>query len=766
MKLIYKFQESIRTEKTIKILIGCFVFLYVFLIPTVGESETVFHYSIYIVMVLLAIIVGVYWILYGGPKISRSMLLVPAFALFAFIGTAMYSHEFKRWFSLILLSISFFVFLTAFSALKNKWLVIHIVSIALSCFSIVFIIYYRSQLINFSDFASGHFRLGDDFDNPNSVAVFETVCFSMSLYQILFYKKKRRFFHIIPLLLSIIVGVSTGSRSFILAVILFIVIYLFFVFKKHKWLYLFFIAVLFVCFIGFINLPFMSTIKDRFIIAFQTLLGIGVKVDTSTVTRAIWADYGFFLGLKNGIFGYGTDGFAIYSGVGTYSHNNYAEVICDFGFVGLAIFYLPLFILFIYSIKSNKASKSIIISFVVYFLVISLSSLLYYKKIYYMVLALLYYLLFYENNLEGEYKLCQIHKIVFTCDTMESGGAERVISILSNEMANRGYCITIIGVSNYQNSASFYNLDSKIKYLSISNKNRTKINPVFRVFKLRRLLLDLKPDAVISFLPHINIYTSLALMFTRITHITSERNNPYVDPKGKFKRFLKKLSFNIADGCVFQTEDAMNYYSPKVQKKSAVIYNPIENGLNNHNCLFDSKKTILAVGRLVEQKNYHCLLDAFKLFSETFYGDYQLRIYGDGPLKQELINYCKKISISNSVVFLGNDLSWREKERNSSMYVLSSNYEGFPNSLLEAMCIGIPSISTDCPSGGPRKLIENEKNGYLVPVGDAVALAEAMKKIIMNRNKFSMNCELLAKTYSSSKIVDEWINFIKVSRVC
>lgn len=691
-------------------------------------------------------------------KINYCFFLIPFFVIYSFVGTIIYSKEIREWISLVLLCFSFFALICSFRVLKNKYLITSVISIALFCFTVFYLIYYRSDIFDFKGFFNGKNRLGEDFDNQNGVATYAVALFGVSLYSLLFWNSKFRYLFIASIITSLWVGITTGSRTFIIAAYAIALVMLFFKFSKHKVIYIVSVVV-FTLLILFI---FNAVFENRLLAAFQTLIGTSIKSDTATISRELYMDYGFLLGSRNLIFGYGVKGFGKYSGVGTYAHNNYAEVLCDFGVVGLVIFYLPLLIMTIRAIKDKKVDKAFIISFVVYYFIASFSNVLYYKKLYYVFLSLLFYMSFDEPySLIIAKRVPNLNKILFTCDTMGSGGAERVISVLANQMSKEGMDVSIIGVADFRANDSFYKLSPGVRYISICKESRNRINPISRLVRIRKTISQLHPDVVISFLPNANIYTTFSLIGLKIPHITAERNNPLVDPKGKISRLLKKFSFMTSAGCVFQTNGAKNYFPNIVRKKSSIIKNPIL--LNSEPVERSSlrNKTVLAVGRLTEQKNYKCLLDAFSAFNIKQSNSYTLKIYGEGPLKKELVDYSKKIRVDDKVIFVGNNSNWHELEKCDAMYVLASNYEGMPNALAEAMALGIPCVSTDCPSGGPKELIQDKTNGLLSEVNNSTDLANKMIELIRTpTNLFYDNTRNMIDDFSPKNITHQWIAFI------
>jgi len=354
-------------------------------------------------------------------------------------------------------------------------------------------------------------------------------------------------------------------------------------------------------------------------------------------------------------------------------------------------------------------------------------------------------------------------KIVFCVDSMDSGGAERVVANLSNYLVGIGNAVSIIMVSTSVNQ-SFYQLNENIKLTALCLGYKKKVNPIKRVKLLRKVIKTEAPDVVISFLPHVNVYTSWALKGCKIPHVVSERNNPYTDPKGKILRWLKERAFKKADGAVFQTTQAFEYYKGKCKgkQKQKIIFNPLVLSWTPDNYDFTRDKKIISVGRLQKQKNFTLLIKAFKLFY-TVNSDYVLEIYGEGAERQTLTEFVCQEKLVDVVKFMGNRTDWQKEAYKASMFVLSSDYEGMPNALLEAMAIGVPSISTDCPIGGPREIIRDGENGFLIPIGDEQKLVEKMNVLVSDEKtsiSFSQNGRRLIEQLSIEKIGNQWLELI------
>jgi len=285
---------------------------------------------------------------------------------------------------------------------------------------------------------------------------------------------------------------------------------------------------------------------------------------------------------------------------------------------------------------------------------------------------------------------------------------------------------------------------------------------VSRVRALRRCIKENRYDVVISFLTGTNIETLLASAGMRVSVVISERNNPYMEPKEGIYRFLRALTYPFADGYVFQTPDAQTFFSKRIQKKSIVIMNPINPRLP---AVYsgDREKRVVNVARLFEQKNQKMFIDAFREFSES-HPDYIAEIYGDGPLEKALSEYIRSSGMETKVFLRGFCKDVLPEIANAAMFVMSSDYEGMSNALIEAVGMGIPCISTDHPIGGARLTIQDGVSGFLVPVGDAHALAEKMAELADDpvlAKQFSRQGQQLRAALSINLIAQKWLDYIE-----
>ncbi len=274
----------------------------------------------------------------------------------------------------------------------------------------------------------------------------------------------------------------------------------------------------------------------------------------------------------------------------------------------------------------------------------------------------------------------------------------------------------------------------KIDIIPKQGAPRSRRAKISRIFELRRLLKQMQPDLILSFMCPINVIALMASLFLRPPIVVSERSNPFDPPKRKIFAILRKLLYWTADGFVFQTEMARSFFSKRIQKRSAIILNPLMQSLPPaHEGPRDP--VIVSAGRLIPGKNHAMMMEAFAQIAER-HPEYSLVIYGDNRLenttRQSLEAKIKELHMQDRIKLPGNVNNLAERMNSTSLFLLASNNEGMPNVLIEAMALGLPCISTDCPCGGPATLIIQEKNGILVPVGDVKTMAAQMDRVLSN----------------------------------
>ena len=345
--------------------------------------------------------------------------------------------------------------------------------------------------------------------------------------------------------------------------------------------------------------------------------------------------------------------------------------------------------------------------------------------------------------------------ILFIVRSIGLGGATKQLGIIANDLSRKGHKVSV-----YSYCWSKHNdlLSHGVKY--IPSKVYGKMGEyIHTVFNIRAVIKREKPDVVISWRANAGCFTKLATIGLNCKVVYSERTDPYMETSA----FLKFATWvcEFSDGGVFQTEKARDYYR-RLIPKSIVIPNPFEcKSLPGIVPLGERRKEIACVGRFfLVQKRQDIMLDAFKKVRQKF-PDYKLVFYGDGTDLDKVKLMAE--SLGNAVVFKGAVKEVIEYVKNSRLLVLSSDYEGIPNVILEAFAAGTPVVSTDCSPGGARVLIEDEKNGFIVPCRDVDAISEKSIRVITDENlsmQFIENSRKKLAEFNYEKILDRWNEYI------
>lgn len=356
-------------------------------------------------------------------------------------------------------------------------------------------------------------------------------------------------------------------------------------------------------------------------------------------------------------------------------------------------------------------------------------------------------------------------RILFVIPRLGGGGAERVVANLVNKLSenkeNSVYLNTFIG------GKSFYPLSESVKISDCGIKSVKKgffrkasllLNFPKAFFKTRKLIKKGNFDAVISFLPEAD-FTLWLIKKTGVKFrwITSERNDP--THRGKISRFLINKAYKKADFLVCQTERVKEYYSFIGQEKKAVIRNPL-NGNNVGVRAENPEKLVVAVGRLYPQKNFPLLINAFSEIHGNF-TDYSLKIIGEGTERKKLQKIIDESGAHSYIFLVGAKKDVKEEIKNAELFVMCSDYEGFPNALLEAAAMGIPCVSTDFLTGSAREILPDSE--ALFPVGDKEALKTVLRKMLSDK-EFAENCGANnrenCKRFDMTIIINKWEDVI------
>lgn len=356
--------------------------------------------------------------------------------------------------------------------------------------------------------------------------------------------------------------------------------------------------------------------------------------------------------------------------------------------------------------------------------------------------------------------------ITLVTTTFGAGGAERVLSIMANYWAEQGKNITLITLSTQ--SSDWYELHPRVKRVGLDDISfsahigQAIRDNIGRIMRLRRALRKTHPDVVISFLDTTNVLTLIASWGLGIPIIVSERNDPYRNTIGWAWNGLRSLLYRYADAVVVQS-CAIRDWALKITgvKTIHVIPNPVTplcNGSKQVSRSHGSTHMVAAMGRLVRQKGFDILIEAFGRCAGR-HADWSLVILGEGPNRVSLQTLAADLGIADRVKLVGQIPEPGTILKGADLFVLSSRYEGFPNALLEAMACQLPVVSTDCSGGGPREIIRDGVDGILVPADDVAALAGAMDRLMADSNerrRLGARAYEIIERFSAEKIMKMW----------
>lgn len=319
---------------------------------------------------------------------------------------------------------------------------------------------------------------------------------------------------------------------------------------------------------------------------------------------------------------------------------------------------------------------------------------------------------------------------MFVVPSLSDGGAERVVSVLSSELSN---IIEKVSVLVYWKTEFDYPISNKVSVINLSGGNKysyAQMKKIERLKKIRSIIEKERPEVIVPFLPHVCLQVGCATIGLKCNVIQTVRNNPSTTPVEAYRRRIRDFQIYRSKCTIVQNEEQLNYFPQKLKNKIQILPNPINESFFKMEYKGSDHFKAVSVGRLIEQKNYPLLIDAFSEFAKQ-HPDATLCIYGDGALKNTLNELILKNKMGDNIFLKGRSDNLPEILANSSVFIMSSNFEGMPNSLMEAMAVGVPVISTDCPTG-PRELIGDNERGYLVTTANVDQMTLAIGSVFHN----------------------------------
>ncbi len=362
-------------------------------------------------------------------------------------------------------------------------------------------------------------------------------------------------------------------------------------------------------------------------------------------------------------------------------------------------------------------------------------------------------------------------KILILIHSLSAGGAERVTSNLANSWADRGWDVTIVTIAGRE--WDFYLLHPNVKRIALaldctsSSAPAAFFNNLKRVLALRRVLLREKPNVALGMMAAANILLALATRGTGIPAIGGERIYPPMLPLGRIWEFLRRKSYPCLSAVVAQTETTSRWLRDNVDCANVVVIpNPVYYPLISHEpevspgtgkMAGSYRHILLAAGRLERQKQFDRLLNAFAELAPRFL-DWRLAVIGEGAERPALERQTAGFGLEDRVQFpgvVGNISEWYEA---ADLFVMTSRFEGFPNTLLEALAHGLPAVSVDCEAG-PREILRHETDGLLVPKDDPRALTSALARLMADetlRHRYAERAAEVRDRFSPAGVARQW----------
>lgn len=311
------------------------------------------------------------------------------------------------------------------------------------------------------------------------------------------------------------------------------------------------------------------------------------------------------------------------------------------------------------------------------------------------------------------------NRIMFVSRTLSGGGAERFVANVASYLADNGNDIYLL---LYERKENEYPLSGKVKVLEMPQE----AGKMKRIVSMKKIFKNCEPDIVIPFIDTVVLCAYFAQRFLNTRFVYTVRNSPWDEKENRLVKIMKSTMIRNADFIMLQNEEQAMFFKDKFKNKEIVIPNPVAPKFicTSKTHYEDAIKNIIYVGRLEEQKNIPLLLEVFEKVHRSF-PNATLKIYGEGVMKNQIKKRISELGLENSCYLCGRSGTIENELQKADLFILPSNYEGMPNSLIEAMAVGVPCISSDCRTG-PKSLIKQHISGLLFKTKDSKSLEDNM----------------------------------------
>ena len=360
-------------------------------------------------------------------------------------------------------------------------------------------------------------------------------------------------------------------------------------------------------------------------------------------------------------------------------------------------------------------------------------------------------------------------RLLIYIHSLENGGAERVVANLANHWGALGWAVTVVTVA--PRARDFYVLDPRVgrRCLDLTGRGGGVLAGVVRTARraraLRRVLRDVQPTVALSAMHTANVVLALAARGLHgVRTVGSEHNFPPKAPMGPIWETLRRHAYGHLHAVVALTHECAHWLERHSHARCVpVIPNPVAWPLSQHApqvspaiACAPGRQILLGVGRLSDEKNFTTLITIFARLAPA-HPDWDLVILGEGPERAALVAQVRAGALAQRVFLPGSVGNIGDWYAQASLYAMSSHFEGFPNTLVEAMAHGVPAVSFDCDTG-PRDIIRHGIDGLLVASGDADGMASALDRLMRDAH---------ARAGFAQRAVDarERFSMVKISRM-